>query len=207
MAAARLRWASQKSWQHSIRAVGPDGIVAGVFALTIAAGRGVISPRDPSGRRQMSDSSSSSQPDGAGPLTVSVVNEFPEDLYDAMRRFVSAHPSWDQYRVMQVAVAGFLFQQGSRERAVARHYLDGLFDRAAASDGALQAQTLQNPMLAPLGPVPAADGANRSAAATIPSSSGQAEAAAASHASPCLAPVTGPLLRRQGVPLPPHRLR
>lgn len=67
------------------------------------------------------------------PAYVSVVNEFPEDLYDAMRHFVCTHPHWDQYRLMQVAVAGFLFQQGSRERAVARHYLDGLFDRGAVA--------------------------------------------------------------------------
>jgi hypothetical protein len=67
------------------------------------------------------------------PAYVSVVNEFPEDLYDAMRTFVRTHPNWDQYRLMQVAVAGFLFQQGSRERAVARHYLDGLFDRGGSA--------------------------------------------------------------------------
>jgi hypothetical protein len=60
---------------------------------------------------------------------VSVVNEFPQDLYDAMRTFVEHHPQWDQYRLMQVALAGFLFQQGCGERAVARHYLDGLFRR------------------------------------------------------------------------------
>ncbi|QPN63010.1 DUF2811 domain-containing protein [Synechococcus sp. CBW1004] len=72
-----------------------------------------------------------SQTPDVAPAYVSVVNEFPEDLYDAMRNFVRSHPHWDQYRLMQVAVAGFLFQQGSRERAVARHYLDGLFDRGA----------------------------------------------------------------------------
>jgi hypothetical protein len=70
---------------------------------------------------------------------VSVVNEFPEDLYDAMRSFVRSHPNWDQYRLMQVALAGFLFQQGSRERAVSRHYLDGLFDRAGAGPGSAAA--------------------------------------------------------------------
>jgi hypothetical protein len=43
---------------------------------------------------------------------VSVVNEFPQDLYDAMRTFVETHPQWDQYRLMQVALAGFLFQPG-----------------------------------------------------------------------------------------------
>jgi hypothetical protein len=67
-------------------------------------------------------------PDHA-PAYVSVVNEFPQDLYDAMRTFVLQHPQWDQYRLMQVALAGFLFQQGCGERAVARHYLDGLFRR------------------------------------------------------------------------------
>jgi hypothetical protein len=67
-------------------------------------------------------------PDHA-PAYVSVVNEFPQDLYDAMRDFIAGHPNWDQYRLLQAAVAGFLFQQGCQDRAVARHYLDGLFRR------------------------------------------------------------------------------
>jgi len=60
---------------------------------------------------------------------VSVVNEFPQDLYEAMTGFIAAHPQWDQYRLMQSALAGFLFQQGCQERAVAQHYLNGLFRR------------------------------------------------------------------------------
>ena len=63
-------------------------------------------------------------PDHA-PAYVSVVNELPEDLYDAMREFVRSHPQWDQYRLIQA----FLFQHGSTDRAVSRHYLDGLFRR------------------------------------------------------------------------------
>ena len=84
------------------------------------------------------------------PPHVSVVNEFPEDLYDAMRTFVRTHPQWDQYRLMQVAVAGFLFQQGSRERAVARHYLDGLFDRGGngPQTAAAAGQVLSHPTAA-----------------------------------------------------------
>ena len=81
-----------------------------------------------------------SQTPDVAPSHVSVVNEFPEDLYDAMRHFVRSHPHWDQYRLMQVAVAGFLFQQGSRERAVARHYLDGLFDRGAGAPVTIERQ-------------------------------------------------------------------
>lgn len=94
------------------------------------------------------------------PAYVSVVNEFPEDLYDAMRHFVCTHPHWDQYRLMQVAVAGFLFQQGSRERAVARHYLDGLFDRGAVggrqsgvpvpcAQGDLESDLMPPPLMSP----------------------------------------------------------
>ena len=67
-------------------------------------------------------------PDHA-PAYVSVVNEFPEDLHQAMVRFIEEHPQWDQYRLMHAALAGFLFQQGCQQRAVARHYLDGLFRR------------------------------------------------------------------------------
>ena len=67
------------------------------------------------------------------PVHVSVVNEFPEDLYQAMRAFISSHPNWDQYRLLQAALAGFLFQHGCKERAVSRHYLDGLFQRDPAT--------------------------------------------------------------------------
>lgn len=70
-------------------------------------------------------------PDRA-PSFVSCVNEFPEDLAEAMREFIGAHPHWDQYRLMHAAVAGFLFQHGCKRRAVARHYLDGLFQREGA---------------------------------------------------------------------------
>lgn len=71
-------------------------------------------------------------PDHA-PTYVSVVNEFPQDLYEAMAGYIASHPQWDQYRLLQAAVAGFLFQQGCQERAVARHYLDGLFQREASA--------------------------------------------------------------------------
>jgi hypothetical protein len=67
------------------------------------------------------------------PRSVSVENQFPEDLFDAMVAFVGSHPQWDQYRLMQAALAGFLFQQGCQDRAVARHYLNGLFQRGGGS--------------------------------------------------------------------------
>lgn len=71
-------------------------------------------------------------PDHA-PRTVSIENQMPEDLFEAMREFIRVHPQWDQYRLMQAALAGFLFQHASHDRAVARHYLDGLFRREPVS--------------------------------------------------------------------------
>lgn len=74
-------------------------------------------------------------PDHA-PAYVSVVNEFPEDLHQAMTGFIADHPQWDQYRLMQSALAGFLFQHGCQDRSVARHYLDGLCRRGPAVSSA-----------------------------------------------------------------------
>ena len=71
-------------------------------------------------------------PDHA-PATVSIENQMPEDLFDAMREFIRQHPQWDQNLLMQAALAGFLFQHGSQDRAVARHYLNGLFRRDPAT--------------------------------------------------------------------------
>lgn len=71
-------------------------------------------------------------PDQA-PVFVSIENQMPQDLFDAMRDFIRLHPQWDQYRLMQAALAGFLFQNGCHDRAVVRHYLDGLFRRPPAA--------------------------------------------------------------------------
>ena len=60
---------------------------------------------------------------------VSVENQFPADLFHSMVGFIEQHPQWDQYRLMQSALAGFLFQQGCQDRPVVRHYLDGLFHK------------------------------------------------------------------------------
>lgn len=73
-----------------------------------------------------------SQTPETAPAYVSIENQMPEDLFDAMREFIRLHPQWDQYRLMQAALAGFLFQHGCHERSVARHYLDGLFQRPAS---------------------------------------------------------------------------
>ena len=59
--------------------------------------------------------------------TVSLRAEVPEPLLEAMRGFIERHPNWDQYRLFQAALAGFLVQNGVRHRGVTRCYLANLF--------------------------------------------------------------------------------
>ena len=70
-------------------------------------------------------------PKGAGVSdmggTVSLRAEVPEPLLEAMRAFIDRHPNWDQYRLFQAALAGFLVQHGNHDRAVTRCYLANLF--------------------------------------------------------------------------------
>ena len=59
--------------------------------------------------------------------TVSLRAEVPEPLLQAMQQFIELHPNWDQYRLFQAALAGFLVQNGVRNRGVTRCYLANLF--------------------------------------------------------------------------------
>jgi hypothetical protein len=58
---------------------------------------------------------------------VSLRAEVPEPLLAAMRSFIDQHPNWDQYRLFQAALAGFLVQNGVGGRDVTRCYLANLF--------------------------------------------------------------------------------
>lgn len=58
---------------------------------------------------------------------VSLRAEVPEALLTAMRAFIEQHPNWDQYRLFQAALAGFLVQHGAGSREVTRCYLANLF--------------------------------------------------------------------------------
>jgi hypothetical protein len=64
--------------------------------------------------------------DGAESL-VSLRADVPAPLLEAMREFIEEHPHWDQYRLFQAALAGFLVQNGIRNRGVTRCYLANLF--------------------------------------------------------------------------------
>ena len=53
--------------------------------------------------------------------------ELQENLQTAMQEFVEKHPNWDQYRILQAAIAGFLMQKGFQNRDLTRLYIGNLF--------------------------------------------------------------------------------
>ena len=53
--------------------------------------------------------------------------ELHEHLQQAMSKFVEEHPNWDQYRILQAAIAGFLMQKGFQNRNLTRLYVGNMF--------------------------------------------------------------------------------
>ena len=53
--------------------------------------------------------------------------ELQENLQKAMQEFVEKHPNWDQYRILQAAIAGFLMQKGFQNRDITRLYVGNMF--------------------------------------------------------------------------------
>ena len=53
--------------------------------------------------------------------------ELQENLQEAMSKFVEDHPNWDQYRILQAAIAGFLMQKGFQNRDLTRLYIGNMF--------------------------------------------------------------------------------
>ena len=53
--------------------------------------------------------------------------ELNESLQYAMNEFVEKHPNWDQYRILQAAIAGFLMQKGFENRDLTRLYVKNMF--------------------------------------------------------------------------------
>ncbi len=77
------------------------------------------------------EATTTSPPTLASP-SVSLEAEIPEALYIGMKDFINSNPQWDQYSLMSSALANFLFQNGSEDRAVTERYLNDLFGRDEA---------------------------------------------------------------------------
>ena len=55
--------------------------------------------------------------------------ELHEHLQQAMNDFIDKHPNWDQYRIIQAAIAGFLMQNGFHNRNLTRLYVGNMFNK------------------------------------------------------------------------------
>ena len=61
-------------------------------------------------------------------MSISLEAEVPEALYVGMKDFISGNEKWDQSKLISSAIASFLFQNGSDDRAVAEKYLNDIFN-------------------------------------------------------------------------------
>ena len=58
---------------------------------------------------------------------ISLKCELQENLQKAMKKFVEEHPNWDQYRILQAAIAGFLMEKGFQNRDITRLFIRNMF--------------------------------------------------------------------------------
>tara|TARA_B100000700_G_scaffold30376_1_gene29264 strand:+ start:2226 stop:2489 length:264 start_codon:yes stop_codon:yes gene_type:complete len=58
---------------------------------------------------------------------ISFQTEIPQPIQKAMKTFIEEHPNWDQYRLLQAALAGFLVQNGITSRLITRLYIGNMF--------------------------------------------------------------------------------
>ena len=58
---------------------------------------------------------------------VSLETELSESLYQTMKDFVLHNPTWDQYKLINSALATFLVQNGCTDSSVLEIYINQLF--------------------------------------------------------------------------------
>ncbi len=61
-------------------------------------------------------------------MSISLEAEVPEALYVGMKDFISGNKNWNQSKLISSAIANFLFQNGSDDRAVIEKYLNDIFN-------------------------------------------------------------------------------
>ena len=58
---------------------------------------------------------------------ISFQTQIPKPIQQAMKVYIEKHPNWDQYRLLQAALAGFLIQNGISSRLITRLYIGNMF--------------------------------------------------------------------------------
>ena len=65
--------------------------------------------------------------DNSIPSKISLETELSESLYETMKDFVLHNPTWDQYKLINSALATFLVQNGCTDSSVSEIYINQLF--------------------------------------------------------------------------------
>ena len=58
---------------------------------------------------------------------ISFIEDVPVYLNDAIRKFIDEHPNWDQHRLMQAAISGYLLEKGVTSIEMRRFYSQTMF--------------------------------------------------------------------------------
>lgn len=108
------------SWTSEL---GDIQVTEAMQALNTAPAIGVDRPAQEVFTESMADS------------VVSFHAELPLPLQQAMASFIERYPNWDQYRLVQAALAGFLVQNGVESREITRLYVGNMFSRQSFLQG------------------------------------------------------------------------
>ncbi len=60
---------------------------------------------------------------------VSFIEDVPVYLNDAMRKYLDEHPNWDQHRLMQAAISGYLLEKGVTSLEMRRFYTQSMLSK------------------------------------------------------------------------------
>ena len=66
---------------------------------------------------------------------VSFIEDVPVYLNDAMRKYLDDHPNWDQHRLMQAAISGYLLEKGVASLEIRRFYSQSMFCKRSMRGG------------------------------------------------------------------------
>ena len=65
---------------------------------------------------------------------VSFIEDVPAYLNEAMRKYIDDHPNWDQHRLMQAAISGYLLEKGVTSLEMRRFYSQSMFCKKSMRD-------------------------------------------------------------------------
>ena len=78
-------------------------------------------------QQKIIDQSKSLSIDSETESIISFIEDVPVYLNDAIRKFIDEHPNWDQHRLMQAALSGYLLEKGVTSIEMRRFYSQSMF--------------------------------------------------------------------------------